>query len=239
MKKFLLLILALFIIACKNEPETNNEKNFRKISSFKINVDEPSDLALSFEGDAFWTVSDDNSTIYKLSFEGEILHKIKIKYGDLEGVTVLDKNKLAIAVEEERLICIINLEGKLLKEFRLHLKGEFNKGIEGLVFNPDNQHFYLVNEKYPAMLIELDKNFDVVLEKEINFVSDLSAITYNKKTGQLWLLSDESKKVAVCDLKGNLIRKIGFDIVQAEGICLKDDNIFIVSDPKAEIYKLK
>ena len=107
------------------------------------------------------------------------------------------------------------------------------------MFNPDNQHFYLVNEKYPAMLIELDKNFDVVLEKEINFVSDLSAITYNKKTGQLWLLSDESKKVAVCDLKGNLIRKIGFDIVQAEGICLKDDNIFIVSDPKAEIYKLK
>ena len=239
MLKAFILLICIVLFGCVNDDTNKFNENLRETDSFRIDVDEPSDLALSYEADAFWTVSDDNSTVYKLGLEGEILQEIETEYDDLEGVTVLDENKLAIAVEEERLICIIDLDGNLLKEFKLHIEGEYNKGIEGLVFNSENRHFYLVNEKYPVLLIELDKNFDVILEKEINFVNDLSAVTYNKKTNELWLLSDESKEIAVCDLKGNLKKKISFDIVQAEGICIKEDKIYIVSDPKGEIYVLE
>jgi len=236
------LLLTLFILlqtCTKENPVSEHPVRLSKISSVKIDVVEPSDLALSYEGDALWTVSDDNSTIYKLSLDGKVLEKIETDYDDLEGVTVVDKNVLAIAVEEERKICIVTLDGKVLKEIKLHIKGEYNKGLEGLVFNPDNNHFYVVNEKYPAMLIELDKNFNLIREKEIDFVSDLSAVNYDKEKKQLLLLSDESQTVAVCNLEGDLIKKYKFSIQQAEGICLKDNYIYIISDPEETLYKLK
>ncbi|MFA8341770.1 MAG: SdiA-regulated domain-containing protein [Rhodothermaceae bacterium] len=236
------LLLTLFILlqtCTKDNPTLERPVRLAIISSVEVDVAEPSDLALSYEGDALWTVSDDNSTIYKLSLDGKVLEKIETDYDDLEGVTVLDADVLAIAAEEERKICIVNLDGELLKEIKLHLDGEYNKGLEGLVFNPDNNHFYAVNEKYPAMLIELDKEFNVITEKDIDFVSDLSAVTYDKKNKQLLLLSDESKIVAVCDLKGNLLKKYKFSIQQAEGICLKDDIIYIISDPEETLYKLE
>lgn len=236
---FYLLFILLLLQSCSKDTDLSKYPiPLSKLGKFKIDVPEPSDLALTFEEDALWTVSDQNSTIYKLSFDGKVIEKIVTKFDDLEGITVLDTNILAVAVEEERKICIINKNGELLKEIKLHLKGEYNKGLEGIVFNPDNKHFYAVNEKFPAMLIELDKEFNVINEKKIDFVSDLSAITYDKKEKQLLLLSDESGLVAVCDLKGNLLKKYKFSIQQAEGICIKDGNIFIVSDPRAEVHKL-
>lgn len=239
MKYIYSLLVIFLLVSCSEDKIESKIGKLTKIGQFDIDVDEPSDLALSYEGDAFWTVSDDDSNIYKLSLTGEVIRHISTKYEDLEGVTVLDSTKLAIISEQTRKIAIIDIDGNLIKEITLHIDGEYNKGLEGIVFNPDNNHFYVVNEKYPALLIELNRNFEVVNEKEITFVNDLSAITYDKKSKSLILLSDESEIIAVCDLQGNLIKKYEFSIQQAEGICIKNDQLFIVSDPLAILYQLK
>jgi uncharacterized protein YjiK len=241
MKRTLILILFILtntiLVFCgeyKNEP-------FRIVKEYKINVPEPSDLALSIDGKSLWTVSDQNSTVYLISLSGKIEKSFTIDAEDLEGVTVINESTIAVVSERSNEIILLNTDGKEISRHNFGLRKKGNVGLEGITVNKSNEHVFVVKEKKPRLLIELDKKFNELNRKEINFVNDLSGLDYVENTNDLWIISDESKLVAKCSPDGTIKEKFNVNITQIEGIAVdvKSKKIYLVSDKEEKLYVLE
>ncbi|MBI9070795.1 MAG: SdiA-regulated domain-containing protein [Melioribacteraceae bacterium] len=235
---FISLIFILFIIGCREKKINEFPQLISKIS---IKVPEPSGLTFSNDGKNLITVSDANSTIYWMTFKGEIVKQISFDGYDYEAVTSLDKNTIAVALEDLREIKYLTEAGKILFTHKTNITGEINKGFEGLAFNKKNHHTYIANEKNPCMLLELDDSLQIISQTVINFVSDISGLFYEEKNDILWLISDESRALVKCDLKGKLLKKYNIAIEKIEGIAVDSEKklIYIVSDLDETLYIFK
>lgn len=221
----------------------DNERLKNKLvpeEKIKIEVKEPSGLSLAINEDAFFVVSDEYSFIYEVNFSGKVTKKIKIEGSDFEGISVLGENNYAVVSETENNLIITDSDGSLIKQKSfMELNIVPNNGFEGVTFNKNNYHLYILHEKNPRLLIELDEKLNLIKSKEIKFLNDLSGIAFDEKKSCLWILSDESKIVAKCDLNGELIKLFKIDIPKAEGIAIDQKNkfIYIVSDRTSNLYK--
>jgi len=157
---------------------------------------------------------------------------------DIEGITVIDEQTLAVVLERSREVVILDTAGNELRRKKIDLEGEKNQGLEVITFNPRNKNFYVLSEKKPGLLIQLDFELNELSRDTLNFAKDYSGIYYDSENDILWIVSDESKIIAKTDLNGNLIEKFDIDIIQAEGICIDKTrkNIYLVSDKKEELY---
>jgi uncharacterized protein YjiK len=244
MPKGLLLTVVIFLLfiicgSVKKESEPNLEKiELCFVEKYKIKVPEPSGLSFTHSGNALWTVSDETGKVYQITFEGEIISSFQIDGEDLEGITIYGDSLLAVVLERTREIVIVDTSGNEIKRTKLNLKGEPNAGPEGITFNSDNNRFYVVNEKNPRLLIELDEDLIELNRKVLRFASDFSGIFYESNEKVLWIISDESKLIAKCDLEGNLKAKTNLKVQQAEGIAVDYDNkkLYVVSDLTEELF---
>ncbi len=213
-------------------------ENPKLIDSYQLRFPEPSGLSFTFTKDGFWSVSDQNQTVYKLNFKGEILDSLVLKDKDLEGITAVDENTLAVVFEIERKVALIDLAGNELREVKLETNDIFNSGLEGITYVPSDSVFFVLNEKEPGLLIKLDKELNLLETKELNFAMDYSAVFYSEIDSSLWILSDESLKVFKCDMEGNVKSAYRVEVPQPEGFVMDaDKNIFyVVSDSAEKIY---
>jgi len=239
MRKFYLLLTALLliIISCK-EKEQPPKKPLTYIGAYAISVPEPSGLVLTQDNKGFWTVSDETSTIYRLDNEGNVVQTIKVDGFDFEAITLIDDTTLVILQERTREMVFLDTSGTELKRIKLDLEGELNSGPEGIAFNPQNRHFYILNEKKPALFVELDEKLNIIKKDTLKFSKDVSGLCFDEKNQFLWMLSDESQLVIKTDLNGKLLEKINITVPQPEGIALSEDgrNLYIVSDNKETLY---
>jgi uncharacterized protein YjiK len=234
------LITVLFLItfiSCK-EKEQPPKKPLTYVGAYAISVPEPSGLDLTKDGRGFWTVSDETSTIYRLDNEGNVVQTIKVDGFDFEAITLIDDTTLVILQERTREMVFLDTSGTELKRIKLNLEGELNSGPEGIAYNPGNQHFYILNEKKPALFVELDKNLNMIRKDTIKYCQDLSGLYFDEVNQILWMLSDESQLVIKTDLNGKPLEKIDITIPQPEGITLSKDGkqLYIVSDNKETLY---
>jgi len=238
MKLFYLIIIPLIISGCSTKQKEKKADQIKFLKKYNLSLPEPSGLALTFNEDGFWTVSDNNSRVYKLNTQGKIVKKFKVTGEDIEGITVIDEQTLAVVLERSREAVILDTAGNELRRKKIDLEGEKNMGLEGITFNPRNKNFYVLSEKKPGLLIQLDFELNELSRDTLNFAKDYSGIYYDSENDILWIVSDESKLIAKTDLKGNLIEKFDIDIIQAEGICIDKarKNIYLVSDKKEELY---
>jgi len=245
-----LLFLSFFLLmffACNNDkPPINNDRDLKKtgiklIEKHELDVPEPSGLSLSLDGKYLWTVSDENSSVYKLSLMGNIIKKFSIDEIDLEGIAVIDTNKIVVIAELKRKIILIDTLGNEIFKVRLDLKGENNSGIEGITYNKKLDQFYVVNEKTPALLIKLDGELNLISKKKLKIAADLSGLFYDDSTYNLWVISDESKLIMICNTEGEVEKKFKINIPQIEGIAIdnKKGLIYIVSDYDETLYVFK
>jgi uncharacterized protein YjiK len=240
MRKFYLLLTALFliiIISCK-EKEQPQKKPLTYIGAYAISVPEPSGLVMTQDNKGFWTISDETSTIYRLDNEGNVVQTIKVDGFDFEAITLIDDTILVILQERTREMVFLDTSGTELKSIKLDLEGELNSGPEGIAFNPENRHFYILNEKKPALFVELDEQLNIIKKDTLKFCKDVSGLYFDDANQFLWMLSDESQLVIKTDLNGKLLEKIEITIPQPEGIALSEDGrkLYIVSDNKETIY---
>jgi len=214
-------------------------EKLKPLKTFSLKISEPSGLEL-VDG-KLWIVSDRKSTVYQTDLKGEIEFNFKIKETDLEGITVVNDSLIAIALEFSREVLILNLIGNEISRTSLEINGSRNSGLEGITYNPSNEHFYLVNEKDPVLLIETDKNLKEIRRKKIKNVKDLSGISYSRKEDCLWLLSDEDRKIIKSSLEGDFITEYKINVEQPEGIAVDDENnlVYIVSDKEEKLYVYK
>jgi uncharacterized protein YjiK len=236
----IILLLTLSQYKCNtNRQESPIAKNLYLQKVTPIKVPEPSGLALTFDGYYFWSVSDSDSKVYKLDLSGNIIKSFIINGEDLEGITVIDSINLAVILERTREVVIVDTSGKEIKRDKLDLKGNLNKGLEGICFDSKTKNFYFLNEKRPGLLIRTDSSFNEIFRKEIKLAKDYSDIFFSKDDNTLWILSDESKKIIQTDLNGNKIKEYRINVEQPEGIVVdyKNKKIFIVSDKKEELYE--
>ncbi len=243
MRKICLLITTLFlitIISCK-EKEQPPKKPLTYIGAHAISVPEPSGLAMTQDNRGFWTVSDETSTIYRLDNEGNVVQTIIVEGFDLEAITLIDDTTLVILQERTREMVFLDTSGTELKRIKLDLEGELNSGPEGIAFNPENRHFYILNEKKPSLFVELDEQLNIIRRDTLKFCKDVSGLYFDETNQILWMLSDENQLVIKTDLNGKLLEKIDITIPQPEGITLSKDgrNLYIVSDNKETLYVFK
>ena len=239
MKIFLVLtVISTFVLICCKEKSQPLKDTLSYRGAYAISVPEPSGLDLTYEEDGFWTVSDETSTIYKLDGDGNVVRTLKIEGIDFEGVTVIDETRLAIVLERQREMVIVDTSGNELTRVGLPFKGEENSGLEGITYNPNNGHFYILNEKKPSLLIELNKELEVVKVDTLKLTKDISGIYLDVENKVLWILSDEDQLIIKTDLNGNLIDKINISIVQPEGITIdkQGKRLYIVSDNRETLY---
>jgi len=237
----LLLVLAAFAGCIKQKEEKRGDKIYL-LRRYDIPVPEPSGLTLTGDQNGFWTVSDEDSYLYELDKYGKIIKRIKVDGFDLEGVTVIDEATLAIVLERTREVVVLDTSGRELQRVKINLGGEPNSGLEGITYNERTKHFYIVTEKDPAFMIELDGDLNEVGRDTLKFSADVSGIFYDGNDSVLWILSDEDQMVVKTDMELNIITKFKISVIQPEGITINKngDRLYIVSDleEKLSVYKI-
>jgi len=221
-----------------NPPEeTGPELNL--ISTVNIQVDEPSGLCFSLDKSYLWTVSDHTRKVYKIDYNGNVVETLSYTGNDLEGIAI-DPSDTTIWVAEEYLSQIVQLDTLGNELNRVTVTGAAgNSGLEGITINTSNQHFFLLKEQDPGVLIELDEIFNLIQYNRINFAFDYSGIFYESQNQHLWIISDQNATVYQCNIDGSVLTEFPIDVDKAEGIAVDIENnlVYIVSDSHEKLYK--
>lgn len=241
----ILLPLLLILVFCFNfcEQKINREK-FSKVTllkTIKLKVTEPSGLTIAKDLKSLWTVSDEDRSVYKMNLDGRILKSFKLNGFDLEGISAINDSLLVVVFERTREVAIVDTSGKELKRFKLDIAGNDNKGLEGIDYNPNNNHFFVIKEKDPCLLMEYDFNFKLLRKDTLKFSTDVSGLFYNPADSLIWILSDENSSINIVDMHREVKKKLDFNLIQPEGIAYNPlgNLLYVVSDRKEELYIFK
>lgn len=233
-KLFIFVIIVVGVISCL--PKVNSQTQLKLINSFKLSIKEPSGITV-FENHLF-IVSDHNGTIYKTTFEGEIVKKIKTNYSDLEGITIHPETENIFVVSESKRILIeLNSKGKLIQKTKIKGKQHHkNSGLEGVCFDFKKNRLFAINEKSPMQLFELNLSGKLLKTYDMDFSKDISGICFDEKTNSLWLISDESQTIINISKKGKLLKNYTIPVDKGEGIAIHKNKIYMVSDSSKELF---
>jgi uncharacterized protein YjiK len=239
-KIFIIFLISILSYSCSKSDEFKTDiKILKQIESYSLDIKEPSDLCFGSSTGTLYTVSDNTCKVYKITTTGKIIAELNYTGQDLEGVTFVDNQNLYIAEERFRQIVKLDLQGNELMRRDIPVEiNDINSGLEGISYSTFNNHFYILNEKTPGVLIETDQNLNVLDTYTLSFANDYSGICVDNKNNELWIVSDESASVFRCTLKGVVIESYSIAVYNAEGIAVDSENkkIYIVSDSRAKLY---
>jgi len=237
---FTIVFIGFFIACNKSDSVVKTNNNLELISSEKINVSEASGLTINASGSTLYTVSDNTSNIYELSTNGAVLKEYVYNGNDVEGISMVSNNKVLLVEERTKEIVEYDLSTSNYKKHKvIYSNNDLNSGLEGIAMNLNDNTIFILNEKNPGLLMRLRSDFSIIESYDLDFASDYSGIFHDKDLSILWILSDESKTINKCSLKGALIKSYSINVIKAEGIAVTNDTIYIVSDSNSTLYKFK
>ena len=237
--------------------ETKKSLNIHFLKVINEIEDNLSGITYSFKTDTLFAITNAPRKIYELSKKAEILRVIDlIGFNDTEDIVHIKDDLFAIVDEENNTFYILEIKKEdtsinilnSIKEVKLDYNYFENFGLEGITYNTNKDEFYLVNERFPKKVISVQglmsgkrpkiKTIDKLIKNNY-YLSDLSAIHFDNTKEELFLLSDESKILAMVNLKGEFISF--FDIkddpnlskmIHPEGITSDNEGfIYIVGEP--------
>lgn len=244
MKNYIIIFGVVFyfllILAGCNKDDTQELKDLTLLDYKKLNIPETSGLSFYKQENTFLTVSDNSDRVYVISTEGEVLDSLIYDGQNLEGV-VYDANSSLIFVVEEQTNEVVQLDtiGNEIDRFTIDLNNtEPNHGLEGITFNPQNGHLYVVSEKSPAILFELTTDGEIVNQHQLGFMEDYSSIYFDGPGNSLWILSDQSELLVRCDLSGQPLEWFKTGLKDAEGLVVDSSNskVWIITDSGNTLY---
>ena len=200
---------------------------------------EPSGLSLAGGGASLYTVSDATNQVFLLSLNGAVLATLDYTGVDLEGV-VFDASDTTLLVVEERSREIVKLStsGQELSRHALDVPGSgMNSGLEGIAIREADHTIFVVNEKDPALLFQLNADFTVASEHELGAGIDYSGICHDAITGLLWVVSDQAGVLFTWDFESGVVDVFNLPVNKPEGVAIgPDGRIYIVSDADDRLY---
>lgn len=214
---------------------------YNLIETYTVGAREPSGLAYDPADDALWVVEDRGGGIYKIQKHGEdILGAIVFSSEDLEGIAYNPLSKtFFLAEERKRFILEIDRKGKLIKTIDVPIEydeTDVNYGFEGVTFDPQSGHLFVVNEKNPVAILEVTPDAEIVNLFEVD-ANDLSGICLDSRTGNLLVVSHESHMLMEFTRNGQLVSSFMLDVSKPEGIAIdKDGLVYIVCEETQHLY---
>lgn len=197
--------------------------------------------------------------LLELDTDGNVLRTIPLAgFEDTEGVAHIGNNHFAIIEERRRGVVLVEVTAQttqldLAGQRRLSLPSgdRNNNGFEGLAADRANDRLFIVSEKNPRQLWQIDGFtgaggsliLSTPLDVEKNNIGnrDLSGVYFDDVHQNLLLLSDESKLLTEINLRGTVISRMQLqdgvsglseDIPQPEGVTLDDRGfLYILSEP--------
>ncbi len=203
--------------------------------------------------DTLFTIHNGNGSIEEITREGELIRTITCAgCGDVEGIEYLSSTINGIGqyshtfmTSYEGTDSAIRLTTITPEEtsyspgaiFATGLGDLGNLGLEGVAYNPDDDVYYVIREKTPVALYEVDINGapDVtqICTGQLGGLSDLSDVDYSN--GELFLLSHESNSITRVTLDPCTVTvdSIGLSMTQAEGLTWDDEgrNLYVIGEP--------
>lgn len=249
----------LFNISSDNLKKIDTQKSLN-VEFLKVITeieDNLSGVTYSPKTDTLFAITNSPQFVYELSKKGEILRTIELLgFNDTEDITYIEDDLFAIVDEENKTFYVVRIKEnqtsinifESIKQVKLDYNYFENFGLEGITYNKSKDEFYLVNERLPKKVISVEglmsgktlkiKTLDNLIKNNY-YLSDLSAIHFDNIKKELFLLSDESKILAMVNQEGDFISF--FDIkadpylskmIHPEGVTTDNDgNIYIVGEP--------
>lgn len=242
MKKIILLLLIIIFSNCSISESTQKIKyRLELIQSYDIDIPEPSGLCFNQNHTALFTVNDPpNNKIYKMKLDGTDIQELSYQGTDLEGIT-FDNRDSTIWIVDESLVQLVHLDtnGTVIDSFQINFSSaNIKNGFEGLTFNSQNNQFYILNEKDPGVLIELDSNLNITNQTTLNFADDYSGIFFDNISGNYFIVSDESESLYIWNKTAGVIEELNIGEAKIEGICFDSETnyIYFVSDSQEKLF---
>jgi len=232
----------LFCVLCRssNKYETKIKiKKLVQLSEVTLPFAEPSGIAWSDELQNMWVVSGGDQHIYRLDMNGTVTQQLPFTGTDLEGIT-FDETDSTLWVVDEALkeIFHLDLNGSILTQKKMsYTLRKKNKGPEGITIGPEHL-IYIVNERDPSILFQLDTSYNITWSIELDFASDYSDIAYDKSSNTFLILSDKSMAFYSWTKERGVLCKYVLPNTKNEGITYdyKRNIYYIVNDNTAKLY---
>jgi len=204
----------------------------------EINVSEPSDICLTSADPSHYYIVSNRGSIAETDSNGKVLRHTKWDGSDYEAICTRDNMIYAMDESMRRIDIISESDFKLKKSVTLSYSGARNKGVEGLIYLPDQKKFVAVIEK-PGMIIEMNEQLQVTSQTLMKQFFELSSVTYHDHF--LWMLSDEDHEVMKVNPDDySIVDRWSIPVVNPEGICFDaSGSLLIVSDDMSTLFKFK
>ena len=184
-----LLSLTFWQVGCDNEQNVSTSSNLKLVGHYPVALQEPSGLSLSKDNQSLWTVSDKDGQIYQVDLQGEVLSNFPSSHDDLEAITTMDEQHLAIIAERSRTIVIAQKDGKILQEATIDIPGSDNQEPEAFTYDEVAEQFHIMQES-PGILVTMNRQLEEVSRRQLKLAEDYSSISFDSARKQLWVLSD-------------------------------------------------
>lgn len=201
-----------------------------------------------------------------LSKTGELLAEYPMQgFEDVEGITYLGDGLVAVADENYQQLDVFRLpeqpgqviQAKDAQFVALNIYPSIhNKGFEGVTYDAGHDRLIVAKERDPMQLYEIAGvraslsggklqirvgNLSSWIDKRF-FGTDISDLHYDRKTGHLLVLSEESRLIVEFDDQGQVVSyrnllggrfgELRHSTPQAEGLTMDaDGNLYVVSEP--------
>jgi uncharacterized protein YjiK len=258
-----LTILSLCLIASCSIRAEDSESGLAayKLQGKPITIqsvaDDASGVTFNHKTGTLFVIENDAPSIRELSITGKELRSIALPgFNDAEGITWIEDDTFGIVEERRRKLVIIKLPADITnvpyasaaQNILVEPTAYKNVGLEGVTYDQKNDRLFIVKEKLPRRIYEL-KDWRAVAktthpwdaEKISHGMSDMAGICVDPQSGNLLILSDESRCIIECTPKGKEIARLPLtaghaglsaNIPQPEGITLAPDGtLYICSEP--------
>ncbi|MGJ0338889.1 SdiA-regulated domain-containing protein [Aliarcobacter cryaerophilus] len=227
---------------------------FKEIKEIEKNL---SGITYSPKTNTLFAITNAPRDIYELDKQGNVLRIIELKgFRDTEDITHIKDDLFAIVDEDLSGFYIVKITNETslidrndsIKNFMIDVRTLENFGLEGISYDLKNDIFYLVNERNPKKVITvkgfmnsnpivINEKFEIVENNE--YLGDFSAINFDNKSKNIYILSEESRILGRVDDKKSFSKfldlednKTSSNMKNPEGITKDSDgNIYIVGEP--------
>lgn len=217
---------------------------------------EVSDLTYDSLTRTLYSVMGKEPLLVQLSLQGDVLRRIPlVGWSNPEGISRLADGRLAITDERQHTLTVVTVNADTtalnfadFPSIDLGASPDGNKGYEGVAWDARHQRL-LVGQERPSLLLSLKGNGSgsgfgpqkTPVASDALDMRNLSAMTFDPRTGHLLLLSADSHLLIEADENGQPVsfmtllghfNGLAHTVPRAEGVAMDDQGtLYVVSEP--------
>lgn len=208
------------------------------VTSYALDVDEPSGLTVNATGTSLWVAGNNPERVYRLSPHGEVLDRLEYKGEDLEGIAWDPTDGTLWVVEEERREVVhLDADGRVLARRQLDLTGNPNNGLEGICLDSGGT-VHVVNEMDPGLFVSLDDDLSMESWHTLDFADDYSGLDCHRPREGFWVLSHQDRMLFLWSPETGVTGAFPLPMDKPEGVAVDTtaDLVYIAAELEERLY---